>query len=170
MRHTVQMSGWQRRVRNVVLEVGFAVLLLWAISWFQARELPRGSAPAFALRTLDGDLVDNDALRGKPTLLVFWAPWCGVCRAMSQNVSWVASLERGRAHVVSVASDYQDPAQVRTYVREHGVDYAVLLGGKNAARAFGVRSFPTLFFLDERGQIRDAVIGYTSTLGMLLRL
>ena len=161
---------WARRIRNLALELALAVLALWAIASFQARDLPEGPAPAFSLKTLDGHTVSNASLRGKPTLLVFWAPWCGVCRAMSQNVSWIARLEGDRANVVSIASDYQNVEQIRDYVSEHEVDYPVLLGGRTALRSFGVHSFPTLFFLDEQGKIRRAVIGYTSTLGMLLRL
>ena len=38
------------------------------------------------------------------------------------------------------------------------------------ARSFGVRAFPTSFFVDGEGQIQAREVGYTSTLGLRGRL
>ena len=141
-----------------------------AVGAFQSRNLAQGSAPAFALRDLSGQTTSASDLRGKPTLLVFWAPWCGVCRAMGSNVSWVKALRGSGANVVSVASDYASVNEVRAYASEHAIDYPVLLGGRETARAFGVRAYPSVFVLDESGAIRTGMVGYASTLGLYLRL
>lgn len=146
------------------------MLVVWGVNAWQTRNLQQGETPGFSLQRLDGGLVNNDSLRGKPTMLVFWAPWCGVCRASSQNVSWVQSWVGDRAQVLSIASQYTSEAEVRRYVAEQDVDYPVLLGGRETARAFGVRAYPTVFFLDEEGAITRSVVGYTTTLGMYLRL
>ena len=37
-------------------------------------------APSFSLVTLKGDTINKESLKGQPTLLMFWAPWCPVCR------------------------------------------------------------------------------------------
>ena len=37
-------------------------------------------APHFELRDLNGKVVSSDSLKGKPTLLVFWATWCPTCK------------------------------------------------------------------------------------------
>lgn len=158
------------RVPRWVWEALVVLAALWLFSLFQARHLASGSAPSFALRDLSGQTVSASELRGKPTLLVFWAPWCGVCRAMGSNVSWVKSLRGSGANVVSVASDYGSVNEVRAYATEHAIDYPVLLGGRETARAFGVRAYPTVFVLDAEGAIQSSMVGYATTLGMAVRL
>lgn len=146
------------------------LVMLAAVGAWQARGLPSGKAPAFALPALAGGTVASAELAGSPTLLAFWAPWCGVCRAESQNLSWLQSLLGKRAKVISIASQYDQLSEVQAYVSEQGVDYPVLLGGRSVARSFEVHAYPTLFFLDANGEIKHAAVGYTTLLGMLWRL
>ena len=37
-------------------------------------------APSFELVTFAGQAYSNESLKGRPVLLVFWAPWCRVCQ------------------------------------------------------------------------------------------
>lgn len=160
----------QRRAFRWALDIAVVVGLFLGVSAWQARGHLRGEAPALSLPTLDGPVVSNASLAGKPTMVVFWAPWCGVCRAESPNISRVQSMVGDRAHVISVASDYEDLASVRAYVDDRDVDYPVLLGGDKTARAWGVRAFPSVFFLDGEGRITGSVVGYSTTAGLLARL
>lgn len=166
--------AWLKRIPRsllkVLLEVALVLLVMWGISALRTGDLVRGQVPAFTLQDLTGATWTAASLRGKPALIVFWAPWCGVCRAMGSNVSWVQGLSGDRARVLSIASDYDSLDEVRRYATEHELDYPVLLGGRAAKRAFGVRAYPTVFVLDEYGTIRNSMVGYATTLGMYLRL
>jgi len=55
-------------------------------------------------------------------------------------------------------------------VRDHGVDYPVLLGDDALLRALRVEAFPTTYFLDAQGRVRRSASGYTTTLGLLARI
>ena len=160
-----------RRFRGLLRDALLVVAVLVGVGLWQARgHLASGTSPALSLRSLDGQPVSLEALRGKPVLLAFWAPWCGVCSAQSDNLARVRRWVGDRAQVVSVAAAYGDEAEVRRHVAEKGIDYPVWLGGEAAAPAFHVEAYPTIYFLDAQGRVKGSVAGYTTTLGMLARL
>jgi peroxiredoxin len=132
--------------------------------------LASGERPAVTFRTLDGAAVTLESLRGQRVALVFWAPWCQVCAAQSDNLSRAARWAGDRGRVISVASSYADVAEVRAYMKAHAVAYPVLLGDDATTLAFRVEAFPSAYFLDAEGRITGSVAGYTTTAGLLARL
>lgn len=160
----------QHRGARIALEVAWVLAIVLAVSAFQARgHLDAGTAPELTLPSLDGAPVSLAALRGRPAMLVFWAPWCGVCKAQADNVERVRRLAGARAHVVTIAASFDDLAEVRREAGTHG-DAPVLLADDATVKAFRVDAFPTVYFLDREGRVKRSAAGYTSTLGMLLRL
>src|SRR5437879_13732291 len=61
------------------------------------------TAPTFEVVTLGGETFSKDSLKGHPTLLVFWAPWCKVCQRELPLLSQFASKEKpGQLGVISI--------------------------------------------------------------------
>jgi peroxiredoxin len=163
----VRQHKWLRPLWDVTV----VVLIFVAISAWQTRRLPTGApAPDFTLRTLTGEQVRLSELRGKPVVLAFWAPWCGVCKAESSTLSSLQSTVGDSARVLSVAVAYENEEDVSRFAREQGVDYPVLLGGSELTRAYAVDQFPTTFFVSSEGLLERASVGYTTRLGLLWRL
>lgn len=158
----------QRGFRWLV-DLSLMAALVLGVGAFQTRHHPRGPAPAYTFGTLEQGPVTLASLAGKPTLLAVWAPWCGVCKLESSNVSRARAWLGERAHVVSVATAFEDVGQVRQYMAAQGVDYPVLLAQDDFARLMQVQAFPTVFVLDSQGRIVSSVQGYTTTLGLIWR-
>ncbi len=162
----------RRRWVGWVQEGVLALLLLGLVFAWQTRNLVSSGelAPAFELRDLQGKVWRSEDLRGKPTVLHFWAPWCGVCAQDAGTFSSLARSQGDQVNVISVALAFEQREEVERFVRENGVDYPVLLGNDALMRAFRVDSFPTTYFLSGEGRIRRAAVGYTTGLGLRVRL
>ena len=164
--------GLKKKLTRLLIEGLIFSAILFAIMTWQSRHLidEGEAAPAFSLQTLSGDTVTLAAQRGKPVLLVFWAPWCSVCKLTTGQVSEVQAAYGDDVSVLSIALSYETPEELRDFVTDKGIDYPVLLGDKAIAEAYRVTSFPTFYIIDREGQIDHHTVGYTTELGLRARL
>lgn len=149
-----------------LVEVAVVLAIVGAVRYGQTSSLPSGPLPSVALTSLDGAPLSVGA-RDHGYVVHFFATWCGVCRAEEGNVSALA-----RDHdLVAIATQSGGAEGVREYVVGAGLDPAqVALDPDGAiAQRFGVRAFPTTFYVGSDGAIRTAEVGYTSEIGMRLR-
>jgi thiol-disulfide isomerase/thioredoxin len=156
-----------------VLELSLVVGLVLAFRAYQQRDAATGPAPSFEAQNLDGVPSSLGDLEGSPAIVHFWASWCGVCRAMEDNVRDDAIMG---VPVVRIASRSGAGSDVRAYLEgrgepsPHGEVSEVLLDEDGSiAQRFGVRAFPTTFFLDGDGRIRHVEVGYTTSIGLAAR-
>jgi thiol-disulfide isomerase/thioredoxin len=148
------------------------VILVIALWWALPRLLPHLGAlvgvrsgpdmiPSYDYRSLTGETLSADSLRGRVVLVNFWATWCTPCRVEMPLLE--AMYERHREQgfvIVGLAVDQAPTSTVAEYVRARGVTYPVAHVGSEAERRFGgVRGYPTSFLLDRTGRIRHAVLG-----------
>jgi peroxiredoxin len=161
-------SRWRRsRAGRWLIDLGLIAAVLLGVHAYQTRDAARGAAPTFAGVSLEGTPIALTELRGEPLVVHFWATWCGTCTAMRGNVAAIARDHR----VLGVASQSGGVDRVRRFTRAHGIAWPNVVDERGALfRAYGVRAFPTSFFLDERGRVRHVEVGYTTELGMRLRL
>lgn len=112
-------------------------------------------APPFALKTLDGQTVSIESLKGKATLLMFWASWCGVCRKEMPNVKTLYKLQKEKLQVVAIG--FADPEKnIRGYVKANKDNFPFPVAydvGDKVSSAYRVRGTPTFFLLNQKGEI-----------------
>jgi len=154
---------------------GQAALVLaayFAITAWQERGLleAESTAPPFVLKTLAGEPANLEAFRGKRVLLHFWATWCGVCRQEFDALNAVSGSLDNDEILLSIVSDAEDPAALARFVRAEGLSYPVLLGTETTLRDYNVHAFPTNYFLDATGRVRDHTVGLSTRWGLSARL
>lgn len=159
---------WFRYLRDITL----VLLVITGVGLFQTRNLlaTKTPAPTWKLHALDGTPHTLAQYKGKKTLLFFWAPWCTVCHLESDNIKAIKRFYGQDVHVVSVALAYEKTPDVQAFIKKHDIDYTVLLGNKTTQRAYNISAFPTLYVLDEQLRVEHTIVGYTTQLGMHLRL
>jgi len=118
------------------------------------RAAPAATQLAFQASTLDGAPFDGASLRGRPTVLWFWAAWCSVCAAEAPAVAKVAAANPG-VRFVGVSALDEVPA-MKKFVADRGVGGFPQLADKDAAvwRRFGVTSQPAHAFITASGEVR----------------
>lgn len=161
----------QKRWFRWGFDLSIFALIFLGISMWQARALVESGQPAppFSLVDMQGNEHELEQYQGEKTLIVFWAPWCPVCGAESDNISRVKSWLGDNINVISVVVDYQGDGEIQGYIDKHDVDYPVLKGNRLVQQDYKISAFPTLYVLNKDGEIDYTVAGYTTTFGMLWR-
>ena len=144
----------------------FAVLFVFGGQFLMTSGLVTGQPPLINQTTLSGQ--NPMSMLGKgPTLLYFWAEWCGVCRRMQSNVAAVSN----DMPIVTVAERSGNGEQVSDYLAKNQLNWPVVNDPDGAiGRQYGVQAVPALFFINSKGKIVFTSVGYTSEWGLRGRL
>ncbi len=122
------------------------------------------SAPAFALKTLDGKEVSLESLKGKIAAINFWGIWCGPCvQELPEFQKLHQKYQKDPDVVILAINNDQNPTDVPPWMKQKGYDFTVLMDSGYVAKA-GVRTFPTTWFLDLEGRTNFVKIGWTEKL------
>jgi thiol-disulfide isomerase/thioredoxin len=116
--------------------------------------------PPFALPTLAGDTLSLRAYRGKVTLVNFWASWCDPCR---EEFPHMAALYRDfprRDFDIAAISDDVDDGKMRTFVKQFGPPFPILVGGGRMKGTYHYRGLPYSVLLDRQGRIVERIFGF----------
>jgi peroxiredoxin len=117
-------------------------------------ELERRRAAAdFTLRDLTGKEWTLGKLRGKVTLVNFWATWCPPCRKEIPDLARLYSRYRGQGLVILGISE-EDASKLTPFVKDWNVTYPVLRDPEGkVAKLFGVEGIPKSFLYDRQGKL-----------------
>lgn len=124
--------------------------------------LPGNPAPAWEGRTLDGELVSLDDLRGQVVVLNVWATWCAPCiREMPALDRLARTLGDQGVRVVGASVDRGSAApQVRRFIEEHDISFLILLDPDQSIMSrFRTLGVPETFLIGPDGVIAHRWIG-----------
>ncbi|MBQ8493749.1 MAG: TlpA family protein disulfide reductase [Alistipes sp.] len=118
-------------------------------------------APDFTVEMLDGSTVTLSALRGKPTLLIFWATWCPPCREELHHLEDGIINVYGDTLNVLPISRGEERATVEEYIAKMGYTFAVGLDGDQSAyKKYATNYIPRCFVIDGDGVVVYSGVGY----------
>jgi cytochrome c biogenesis protein CcmG, thiol:disulfide interchange protein DsbE len=142
--------------------VVFLVLVMYSLSLAQkVGEI----APDFQLSNVEGEMVTLAGLEGKPSVITFWATWCGIC------ISELPQLRQLAESGVSVylISETDKSEDVLNFLNEYKLTALQPLlslengdSTKTVASRWQVYGQPVTFVLDAEGKIAANFISYVS--------
>lgn len=120
-----------------------------------------GTVPDVTVRDLDGGEHDLRSVLSGPTVVNFWATWCGPCRReMPELVELREELADRGVEVIGIAVDSGSPEEIRSFAEDHGVEYPLFRASRNwATRHFGLFGMPMTLIVDGDGEIHEQLVG-----------
>ena len=124
-------------------------------------------APDFTVYDAEGNEITLSALMdGKPTVLNFWASWCGPCRSEMPHIQEVYERLGGEVSFVMInMTDGQRETQesAEEYMAESGWTFPIYFDSDyDAAMTYGAYSLPQTYFIDAEGRLIAAARGSMS--------
>jgi thiol-disulfide isomerase/thioredoxin len=124
--------------------------------------------PAFSISTLDGTVEGSSELKGRVTVLAFWATWCVPCLAEYPALQEIHASYKENSQVTFVAvnsgGESDTVEEVRAFLGRRGWTVPVALDpGKSTMAALGLSGLPTLIVLDKSGRLRMIHSGYDAS-------
>ena len=119
-------------------------------------------APDFQLQDINGFYYRLSDIKGKVTVLNFWASWCTPCKIEMpafQSVAEEYSMDEVIILGINVTNQ-DDINNVLAFLQENGISFPILLDQSGStSNLYQVFSMPTTYFIDKEGIIRKVIIG-----------
>ncbi len=126
-------------------------------------------AVEFALRSIDGQNVTSESLRGEVVVLAFGASWLPLSRTQLQGIRKLADKYSDRGVVVYwVSTDSESPKsknyasdeQLRAFAKKYGLNVTVLRDPEaKLSRQFKIDQLPAFMILNKQGEPVGPPIG-----------
>ena len=122
----------------------------------------QAAAPQSTFVLLDGSRQTTADLKGKVTLVNFWATSCTTCVAEMPDI--VRTYDKYRAQgfeTLAVAMSYDPPSYVVNFAESRKLPFKVAIDNTGAvARAWGdIKITPTTYIVNKRGEIVKSYVG-----------
>ncbi|MBP8204917.1 MAG: TlpA family protein disulfide reductase [Giesbergeria sp.] len=141
---------------------GLAVVAFAGIGAYVYLDTGRSAAPESTFVLLDGSRQSTADLRGKVTLVNFWATSCTTCVAeMPEIIATHKKYATQGFETMAVAMSYDPPSYVVNFAETRKLPFKVAIDNTGAvAKAWGdVRLTPTTYIVNKRGEIVKSYVG-----------
>jgi len=124
-------------------------------------ELEGQPAPAFKLKSLAGEEVSLDGLKGSVVVIDFWATWCGPCRASLPELDKLNEETAPKGAKIFAINLEEETKTIEQFVKDTGLKVAVLFDtDSKVAKSYNVTGIPQTVVIGRDGKIKKVIVGF----------
>jgi len=123
----------------------------------------------FSMRSIDGQTITSESLRGEVVVLAFGASWLPLSKTQLQGIRKFADDYSNRGVVVywvstesenAKSKNYASDEQLRAFAQKYGLKVTVLRDPDGViSKKFGIDQLPSIVILDKQGNVAGGPIG-----------
>ena len=152
-------------LKETIFFIVFITIFANVLSLYKSQTLTK--AP---LTLANKTLIDSTHYtppKNKPILLHFWATWCPTCKLEADNIQRISQ----HFEVITISVKSKTDQDIQNYLKERGLSFKVINDTDGSlTQQFHIGAFPTTFIYDKNHTLRFSEVGYTSSLGLYLRM
>src|SRR5258705_10856561 len=137
--------------------------LLMVIMLGSSLALAQKGPVEFSLRSIDGQTITSNSLRGEVVVLAFGASWLPLSKTQLQGIRKLADEYSNRGVVVywvstesedSKSKNFANDEQLRAFAQKYGLKVTVLRDPDGViSKRLGVSQLPSTIILDKQGNL-----------------
>ena len=152
-------------LKEILLFIVVLTLFANLLSWYKSQDLHKEKLPLQSLKLINNTIYN--VAQEKAILVHFWATWCPTCRLEADNIERLSQ----NFEVITIAVNSGTDYEIKKYLDENRLSFKTH-NDKDAtlSKKFNISAYPTTFIYDQKGNLLFSEVGYTSTLGLYLRM
>jgi peroxiredoxin len=150
--------------------IAAALSIIFLLPLYTTARRAQQTAPAqFSMRSIDGQTVTSESLRGEVVVLAFGASWLPLSRKQMTGIRKLADDYAGRGVAVfwvstdsesSKSKNFASDDQLRAFSNKYGLKVTVLRDPDGeVSKQFGVDQLPAIVILNKQGLPEGSPIG-----------
>jgi len=156
------------RIKNLIFLAAIALLLipqtrtpiqvflnkglaLFGPSVEDATNLKQVTDYNWRLKSIDGQVLDFNTVKGKVVLINFWATWCPPCIAEMPSMRALYADYKDKIDFIFVSNE--DAETINAFLSKNNYTFEVYNPLTNYPDAFNVKGIPRTFLIDAEGNI-----------------
>ena len=149
------------------IEIIIILVVISAVRIWQQRDVVSGIAPNFSGVMLDGHSYELYKNKTRPLLIHFWATWCPVCSLEQSNINNISKDN----FIVTITMQSGSDDEVKQFMDSEKLSFNVINDENGAlSKLYNIRGVPISFIINKDNKIDFIEVGYTTELGLRLRL
>ncbi len=155
----------RKYLKECIIIVLMLIIAMNGISYYKALDLNKGRLDINTFTLLDGKTYNIP--KDKPILIHFWASWCPICKLEATNIEKISK----EYEVITIAVQSGSKEEIQKYLKDNKLTFKVVNDEDGFySQKFNIKGFPTTFIYNKDKKLRFSEVGYTSTIGLYIRM